>query len=170
MNPWWQMLLAGQRAAQFEAFTGATAALVVPVSDRLMSDVVSRQLPDAIRELDIEAQSGNQLTVVLRLRKPAWLPRLTIKLAIDRQPRLPDAPVLILRLLSHGALAALAGPAAKFLTVVPPWIEIDGDLVRVDLAALLREYEAADALAYIRRLNVTTQDGSLVLAVDARVP
>jgi len=53
---------------------------------------------------------------------------------------------------------------------VPPWIEIDGDLVRVDLAALLREYEAADALAYIRRLNVTTQDGSLVLAVDARVP
>ena len=170
MNPWWQMLLAGQRAAQFEAFTGATAALVVPVSDRLMSDVVSRQLPDAIRELDIQAQSENRLTVALRLRKPAWLPRFNIKLGIDRQPRLPDAPILVLRLLSHGALAALAGPAAKFLTVVPPWIEIDGDLVRVDLAELLREYEAADALAYIRRLNVTTEEGSLVLAVDARIP
>jgi hypothetical protein len=170
MKTWWTTLLAEQRASQFDAFSGATASLVLPVSDRLISDLVSRQLPDAIRELDIEAQSGNQLTVALRLRKPAWLPRLTIKLAIDRQPRLPDAPVLVLRLLSHGPLAALAGPAAKFLTVVPPWIEIDGDLVRVDLAELLREYEAADALAYIRRLNVTTQEGSMVLTVDARIP
>src|SRR4029077_36865 len=145
MKPWWPMLLAAQRAAKFHAFSGATAALVVPVSDRLISDVVSRQLRDATGELDIEAQWGDRLTVALRLRKPAWLPRLNIKLAIDRQPRLPDAPVLILRLISHGRLAALAGPAAKFLSGVPPWIEIDGDLVRVDLAELLREYEAADA-------------------------
>jgi hypothetical protein len=170
MKTWWNALLAEQRASKFDAFSGATASLVVPVSDRLISDIVSRQLPDSIRELDIEAQSENQLTVALRLRKPAWFPRLDIKLAIDRQPRLPNDPVLVLRLLKHGALAALAGPAAKFLTVVPPWLEIDGDLLRVDLAELLRKYDAAEALAYIRRLNVTTREGSIVLAVDARIP
>jgi hypothetical protein len=170
MKPWWIMLLAEQRAAKFDAFSGATASLVVPVSDRLIANVALRQLPDSIRELDIEAQSGNQLTVALRLRKPAWFPRLNIKLAIDRQPRLPDEPVLVLRLLSHGALAGLAGPAAKFLNVVPSWVEIDGDLLRVDLAELLREYGAADALAYVRRLNVTTRQGSMVLAVDAQIP
>jgi hypothetical protein len=170
MKPWWITLVDEQRAAQFDAISGATASLVVPVSDRLISDVLSRQLPDSIRELDIEAQSGNQLTVALRLRNPAWFPRLNIKLAIDRQPRLPDAPVLVLRLLSHGALAAFAGPVAKFLTNVPSWIAIDGDLLRIDLAALLREYDAADALAYLRQLNVTTRNGAIVLAVDAVIP
>ena len=164
------VLLAAQRAAKFDAFSGATAALVVPVSDRLISDVVSRQLPDAIRELDIEAQSGNQLTVALRLRKPAWLPRLTIKLAIDRQPRLPEAPVLVLRLLSHGALAALAGPAAKFLTVRAA---MDRDRRRSWSVSISRSScgntKPPMLSAYIRRLNVTTREGSIVLTVDAGI-
>src|SRR5262245_47930723 len=147
MKPWWITLIGEQRAAQFEAISGATASLVLPVSDKLLSDVLSRQLSGKLRELDIEAQSKNELTVALRLRNPAWLPRFNVKLAIDKQPRLPDAPVLVLRLLSHGALLAFAGPAAKFLAVVPPWLEIDGDLLRVDVAQLLREYDAADALA-----------------------
>jgi hypothetical protein len=170
MKPWWITLVGEQRAAQFEAISGATASLVVPVSDRLISDVLLHQLQGSIRELDIEAQSGNRLTVALRLRKPAWFPRLNIKLAIERQPRLPDAPMLVLRLLSHGALAAFAGPAAKFLTLTPPWIEIVGDLLRVDLAELLHQYDAADALAYLRKLNVTTRQGAIVLAVDAEIP
>jgi hypothetical protein len=170
MKPWWIMLLAAQRSVKFDAFSGATASLVVPVSDRLISDVVSRQLADSIREFDIEAKSGNQLAVALRLRNPAWFPRLSIAVGIDRQPRLPDEPVLVLRLLSHGALAALAGPAARFLAVVPSWMAIDGDLVRVDLAELLHQYDAADALTYIRRLNVTTREGSIVVAVDAQIP
>jgi hypothetical protein len=170
MQPWWITLVGRQRAAQFEAISGTTASLVVPVSDRLISDVLFHQLSGSIRELDIEAQSENRLTVALRLQRPAWLPLLNIKLVIDQQPRLPDAPVLVLRLLSPGPLAALAGPAAKFLTAVPSWLAIDGDLLRVDLAELLREYDAADALVYIRRLNMTTRKGAIVLAVDAEIP
>lgn len=170
MEPWWLTLLAEQRAARFEAFSGATASIVVPISDVLITDIVSRQLPTLIRELELSALAGNELHVAVRLRNPAWFPRINLKLAIDRQPQLPDAPILVLRLLTYGTLASLAGPVTKFLNALPSWIRLDGDRLRVDLAELLRAQDAADALTYFRHLNVTTKDGAIVVAVDAQIP
>ena len=163
-------LLLEQRAAKFDALSGATASLVLPISDALITDVVGRQLSASARELEIRAMSGNQLSVSGRLHKPSWFPRINVELRIERQPHFPDAPVLVLRLLSHGALAAFAGPAARFLSALPPWFEMDGDLLRVDLAELLRQYDAGDALLYIRRAEVTTLKGAIVVAIDAKIP
>ena len=168
MKPWWMTLLLEQRAAKFDAISGATASLLVPISDTLITDVVRRQL-SAVREFEIRAESGNQLSVSVRLRNPAWFPRINAKFRIERQPDLPDVPVLVIRLLSKG-LAALAGPAARFLRALPSWLQLEGDLLRVDLAELLRQYDAVDALSYIRRAEVTTREGSIVLAIDAVVP
>jgi hypothetical protein len=169
MKPWWMTLLLEQRAAQFDAFSGATASLMVPVSDRWISDIVGRSLSASVRELEIRALADNQLSVGVRLRTPAWFPRINAKLRIERQPDLPDAPVLVVRLLSQGALAVLAGPAARFFSALPSWLQWDGDLLRVDLAELLRQYDANDVLSYVRRAEVTTREGSIVLAIDAMV-
>lgn len=68
MKPWWMTLLLEQRAAQFDAFSGATASLIVPVSDRLISDLVGRSLSASVRELEIRAMADNQLSVGVRLR------------------------------------------------------------------------------------------------------
>ena len=170
MKRWWNALLEQQREADFEALSGATGSLVVPISDRLITDIAAHYLPPSIREMEIRAATGNQLTVVLRLRKPAWLPRITVKLKIDGQPRFPDQPVLTLRLVSHATVAALAGPAVRFLSAFPSWLELDGEMLRVDIAALLRQSGAEDALAYIRRVEVTTRKGSIVAALDVKVP
>jgi len=43
-------------------------------------------------------------------------------------------------------------------------------MLRVDIAALLRQSGAEDALAYIRRVEVTTRKGSIVAALDVKVP
>jgi hypothetical protein len=163
-------LLLEQRAEQFDAFSGATGSFVLPISDALITDVVARQLSTSARELEIRAMSGNQLSVSGRLRKPSWLPRINAELRIERQPHFPDAPVLVLRVRWHGALAAFAGSAARFLRALPPWFEMDGDLLRVDLAELLRQHDAGDALRYVRRAEVTTRKGAIVLVIDAKIP
>ena len=111
----------------------------------------------------------NQLSVAVSLRKPAWFPRITIKFGIERQPHLPDEPVLVIRLLSYGSLAAFAGPAARLFSGFPPWVQMAGETLRLDLAELLQQYDAVDALSYVERLEITTRKGSVVLAIDARV-
>src|SRR5437762_13060039 len=170
MKPWWMTMLLEQRTSKFDAISGATASFVIPISDTLITDVVARQLPASVRELEIRGLSGNQLSVGVRLRNPAWFPRINAKLHIERQPLLPDEPVLVVRLVSHGALAAFAGPAARFLSALPSWLQMDGDLLRLDIASLWRELDADDALFYLRRAEVTTREGSIVLAIDAMIP
>ena len=170
MDATWMTLLLEERAAKFADLGGAVASVTVPISDRLISAVAATRLPPSVRELEIRAEAGNVLLVSVRLRSPAWLPRIKLKLGIERQPDLPRSPVLVVRLLSQGALAALAGPATRFLDVLPPWIHMDGDLLSLDLARLLREYDAIDLLSYVQRLDITTRKGSLVVAIDAHVP
>jgi hypothetical protein len=170
MDASWMRLIVEQRAAKFAELAGASASVTVPLSDRLINTVVATRLPSSIRELDIRAQAGNLLLVSVRLRSPAWLPRINLKLRIERQPDLPQSPVLVLRLLSHGVFSTLAGSAAKFLNVLPPWLRMDGDVLLLDLHRLLLHYNASDVLSYLQRLEITTRDGSIVVAIDAHVP
>ena len=168
MKSWWKLLLEEQRAAKFADIGGLKASLTLPISDRLIAAVIAPRLPRSVRDLEIRAKAGNHVVVAVGLR-PAWLPRSQVQLRIERQPDLPHAPVLVLRLVSHGVLAALAGPAARLFGVVPPWLRMDGDIVSLDVAELLRQYDASDVLMYLRRLEVTTREGAIVVAIDLQV-
>lgn len=170
MKPWWLSLLEEQRAKAFADFGGAAASVTVPVSDRLLAAVVARGLSGSVRDLEIRAKAGNLLFVTVRARSPAWLPTINAQLRIERQPDLPASPTLVVRLLSHGTLAALAGPVARALTALPSWLRMDGELLSVDLGQLLQHYDAIEALSYLRRLEITTQEGFVVLAIEALVP
>ena len=170
VEPWWTVLLSEQQKKNFSDFRGANGSVTIPIPDRLLAAVLRARFADAVRELDIRARVGNVMEVGVRLRKPAWLPRISVQLHVERQPQLPDSPLLILKLVSHGALASLAGSAARFLDALPAGLRMEGDLVFVDVAALLRKYAGVDVVKYLTRVELTTRDGVVVVEINAAIP
>lgn len=171
MQPWWFVLLEEQQRSGYADLTGARASVRLPVSDRLLSRVLRERLPRSwpVRDLELRALSGNQIAIRVRLKKPAFLPALTITFAIERQPQLPESPVLILRLASTG-LSALAGPALSLLNALPTGFDRDGNRLLLNLGALAEAHGVADLLQLLTGLEVTTEPGRVILAVNAAVP
>jgi hypothetical protein len=131
---------------------------------------VQRLPPSApIRELEVRAHAGDQFTVRLRLAKPALLPSVQLRLAIEQQPDLPRSAILVLGVVSQG-LTGLAINALRFVDVLPPGVRFDGRRFLVDLETILNRYGAAQALAYVTDLSVTTSDGRFVVRARGAVP
>jgi hypothetical protein len=61
-----------------------------------------------------------------------------VTLLIERQPQLPESPLLVLRLASSG-LTVLARAASRFFDALPPGLRMENDLMLVDIAELLRQ-------------------------------
>ena len=64
-----------------------------------------------------------------------------MRLVIVEQPDLPASPVLVMRWSLEGGLgwlAKAASPALAVFQLLPPGIRIDGDLLGIDVAELLR--------------------------------
>jgi len=171
-DAWWAGLLREQQAAGFADLAGARASATIPVSDRLATKLIAARLPSsaAVRDIVLRARAGNTITVGLRLARPALLPRFEITVHIQQQPVLPESPTMVFRVGLPRALAALAGPALRIFDVLPPGVRMHDDLVTVDLPTLLQQYDAAGALDYLERLELTTVDGALLVRIDARLP
>ena len=172
MNPRLLDLLHEQQAGGFSDVAGAEASATIPLSDRLVTRLALEGMPPTapVRELELRALDGNRFTARVRLVKPAWLPTVTVTLQIERQPRFPDDPVLILRLAAPGGLMSLASGAMKFLNVLPPGIRMDGDLVFVNLATLAASRGAGEYLQFVRGLELMTDAGRFVVRVQGAIP
>ena len=170
-EPWWVTLLREQECGDFPDVAGAEAAATLPISDRLISRVIAQRLsPSApIREVEVRAHQGDQISVKMRLSKAAILPPVQIRLAIEQQPQLPAAPILVIGIVSQG-LASLAVNALKFVDVLPPGISFDGRRFVVDLRTLLDRYEAGWELAYLTDLTISTVDGRVVVRAGGALP
>jgi hypothetical protein len=171
MDQPWPDLLDELRATRFAAIAGAELAFTLPIAESLLTAVIRPRLPASIRRetFELHAEPGNIVRVVFRLVQPAFLPTITVRLRIERQPRLPDDPLIGLRLLSQG-FAAIAGSAARLFAALPPGIDISGDIVTVNVARQLEQVRAADLLHYVTGLEVGTLDQRLVLHVQATIP
>lgn len=171
MEPWWITLLREQQRDDFSDLAGAEAFATIPISDRLITRaIVQRLLPSSpIRELEVRAHAGDQFSVRVRLTKPAILPSVQLRLAIEQQPDLPKSPILVLGVVSQG-LAGLALNALKFVDVLPRGVRFEGRRFVVDLATILEQYGAARALTYVTDLSVTTVDGRFVVRARGAVP
>jgi hypothetical protein len=168
-EPWWAELWREQRAAGFRDLEGADGWVRLPVSDRLLADVLKR-LPGStlLSGVELIAEADNRFVVRVRVARLP-MPPLRLELEIARQPVLPALPVLVLRMRSRG-VAVLAAAVSRFGAALPPEVRLDGDLIRVDVAALLTRFGAADALDYLSHLEVTTEPGRVVIAARASVP
>lgn len=171
IEPFWPELLRELRASQFADLEGAEAAVVLPVSDDLITRLLRARMPSGapVRDLDVRSIGDNTLAVQFRLKQPTFLPPITIRLRIEVQPDLPGAPVIGLRVLSQG-VAALAGPAARLFPFLPPGVSLDGDRMTVRLDTLLRRFGAAEVLPYLSTLEIHAAPHRLIVTVRAALP
>jgi hypothetical protein len=164
-------LIAQQQRSGFADVKGTEGQAAIRVSDRLLNQIIATELKrsGAIREARVRSLAGDRFDVRVVLAKPSFLPPITIGVLIERQPSLPENPVLVLRLSGLGGLTRFAGPAAAFLNLLPPGIRMAGDRVLVDVAALLQQRGMGLVIQHVDDLKVTTEEGMVRVGFSARL-
>jgi hypothetical protein len=171
MDPRLAMLLTRLRATGFSDLRGATADLTLPISDRLLNEAIAEALPSSapVRDLQLTSLTGNKIGVRFKVAAASFLPALKLTLVIERQPELPGSPILVLKLEMGSGLQALAGSALRFLDKLPAGLRVEDDRIHVDLSMLLAERGLGELLEYAERIQVTTIEGAVVVAVRASI-
>jgi hypothetical protein len=158
------------RSDRFRDITGARVSATVPVSERLINQVIAGTLPRnlPVRQVSLHPEDGNRLSLRL-VPRAALIPALTIRLMIERQPEIPDSPVLVLRMVTLPALLGLAGAAFPLGQVLPPGVRLQGEVILVNLHELARDRGFEEIYSHLRQVRVSAEDGRLVLTLEAAV-
>lgn len=161
-------LLHHLQSTNFDELAGTRIHATIPIADTLLNAFIRDTMPPnlPVREVSISPGDGNRLSVRV-VPKAMFMPALTVKLEIEKQPEIPSAPVLVLRLATMPGLLGLAGAALP--QVLPPGVRMQGEVILVDLLAMARHHGFEDAFAHLRQLRVTTAPGRVLLTVDAGV-
>lgn len=169
-DPRLRRLVEQLRASQFADLAGARVSASIPVSERLLNDAVAALLPASapVRDVSVQPQAGNRLSVRARLKRSDFLPPFTLKLAIERQPELPDGP-LVLRLLTLPGLMSFFGSALSLNAMLPPGVTLDEDRLLVDVRALLQQRGFGDVIRFVETLRITSDQGRLLVDATLRV-
>jgi hypothetical protein len=172
VNPALRDLLQRQQRDGFPDLTGTEVGATIPVSERLINEVLSQMIPPGgrVREVRFTVAEGNQVTAEIRLSGPSFLPAIPLTFAIEDQPRLPERPTLGLRLQrSAGLVAMTASLLPGIADRLPAGITLDGDRLQIDLRRLLADRNAAGWLDYATDLRVNTRAGAVILDVRGRI-
>jgi hypothetical protein len=152
---------------------GAHVSGEIPLTDVLINRVIEQRLASSESPVSaVVIEPSDNDCVVARVRMRARLvPPLTIDLRITQQPQLPDAPVLVLRwsLVGLGPLARLASPVLGLFDLLPRGIRVEGDLIGIDLAEMLRARGYGEALQYLKRLDIATRAGHVIVRFQAAI-
>jgi hypothetical protein len=170
MDRWMDDLIGGLREGRAADVAGSRAALDVSLSEALLNRIIAERLPPGgpVRDLRLRLVADEAL-ITLRLERPRFLPPMTVKVTIERQPDLPGAPDLVLRLGLPAGLGMLAGIGANLFATLPPGVRLDGDRLTLDLARLLAEQDLGWTLRYARALVVTFEPGRVRVQGSAAV-
>ncbi len=145
----------------------------LPVTDAVLNMVIAERLRASetpVQKAELQVRANDELFARVQLRR-SFLPAVMIGARIEQQPDLPRSAVVGLRwwLPGMGALAAVAGPVLSFLKGGPPWLTVDGQHVRIDLARLLRDQGAEEVLAHLASLRLGTREGALLVRFELQV-
>jgi hypothetical protein len=164
-------LIAQQQRSGCADFIGTEGQGSIRVTDRMLNQVIAMEMTPgrAVRDLQVRAMAGDRLQARVVLARPSFMPALTIGIVVERQPALPDAPVLIAKLEGAGGLLRLAGAATAFFNVLPRGIRVEGDRVHVDVRALLEARGLAFVLPHLDELRVHTEEGAVRVLFRARL-
>ncbi len=153
---------------------GATVSTEIPIPDRVINRFIARALqqrPNApVSAVRIETSDGDRFVAHVSIRKLPMIPEISVAAEVERQPQLPESPVLWLRWsLPHlGPIARIAAPIVSNLKGLPPGIRIDGERAAIDVAELLRARGLGDVVALVTRLEVGTMAGRVVVRLELR--
>jgi hypothetical protein len=152
------------RASKFAEMKGAWLTASVPLPERLLNEVVATSVPPSapVRDLSVHPKADNRIAVRAKLAWLDFLPPLTLTLEIERQPQLPDAP-LVLRVLSLPGLMSLAGAALSKASSFPPGLRLEGDRLLIDVRVVLERNGLGEVLPYVEDLRFTTDEGVVVV-------
>jgi hypothetical protein len=169
MDPRLISILDRLRASGFAEVKGARASVSIPVSEAILNEVITAAMPPGgpLRDLHVRPQAGNRLAVRARASRLDFLPPMTISLQIEGQPRLPDTP-LVVRILSMPGLLSVAGSMLS-ANSLPPGIRLERERVLVDVRQLLEGKGFAEVVPLIERLQVSSEEGRLLIDVDLQV-
>jgi len=151
--------------------SGATVDADIPLTPALINRKIADYLTRANGKISaavVEPRGGDELVVHIRLKSPL-VPPIPLHLAIAGQPEWPASPVLVLRWSFTGGMGLLARAASPILAMfntLPPGIRVDGDLIGIDLAELLRSRRAGWLVPLMRRLRVHTSEAGVTLKVS----
>ena len=164
----WSDILMHLRASGFRDIAGTRAAGTVPVSENLLNEIVAASLPPAapVRSVSIHPETNGRFSVRIA-PKAALMPAFTLKLVIEDQPRLPDSAVLVVRMATLSGLFGLAGGVIGGM--LPPGVRLDGERILVDLRTIAAQHGLAHLLDHVAQLAITTDDGRLVLHIEAAI-
>lgn len=165
-----ERVLRRQLAEGFPDLRGADAAITVPVSERLLNEILAETIPRSVpvSELHVTPEPDDRFAVQFRVGSSPFIPLVKITFAIDRQPDLPAFPVIVLRMETPG-LMMLAGPVLRLLNALPAGMTVKDDRIHVDLRALAERHRLATYLDYLDELRVHTVTGALVLTLRCRI-
>jgi hypothetical protein len=163
-------VLVNLRDAKFRDLSGARVSASVPVSERLLNEIVRATMPRnlPVRDVFVHPEAGNRFSVRIS-PKAAFLPQLTLRLEIERQPQFPASPELVLRMATMGGLLGLAGAAFPIAGMLPPGVRLEGERIVVDLKALAHREGVVDLLGLVRELEITTEEGRVLIFADTSV-
>lgn len=170
-NPRIQSLVHELRRSNFAELHGARVTATIPIAERLINELIAVALPRSapVRDVLVHPLPGNRIAVRARLSRADFLPPITLTAEIERQPELPDAP-LVLRVLSLPGLLSIAAAATSFLATLPPGVRMDNQRVLVDLPLLLERHGFGEWVRYLEMVRITTEEGRLIADVALRVP
>jgi hypothetical protein len=163
-------ILMSLRDARFRDLAGARAGAFIPIPEGLLNAVVAATMPPnlPVRAVTVRPEAGNRFSVRIA-PKAGFLPQLTLRLEIEKQPQFPSAPTLVLRMATMGGLLGLAGAAFPIAQMLPPGVRLDGERIVVDLRELAHREGVVDLLDLVKDLQITTEPGVVLVQVDAGV-
>ena len=172
VDPRFERILTQQQSLGFPGLAGSTVNGTIRIADALLNTCIAASLPadGIVRTVTMRSHDGNRLDAKVTLSRPSFLPPLTVEFAIDRQPVLPADPVLALRVAGGaGSLLRLTSSFVRRSATLPPGVAIDGDSVLVDIRAALQHRGQAALLDFAQEIIVATEEGRLVVVVQAKV-
>jgi hypothetical protein len=158
------------RDSRFRDLSGTRLGATIPIAEDLLNQIIAATLPPnaPVRAVNLHPEDGDRLSVRIS-PKAALMPSITLKLAIEEQPRLPDSPVLVLRMATLSGLFGLASGAISGM--LPPGVTLQGERIHVDLGILAAQQPGAEEwLDLLTQIEVHAEAGRLVVLLNAALP
>lgn len=163
-NPRLLAILDHLRASRLADLKGSRVSVRLPISERLLNEVVAAVIPATapVRFVELHPAAGNRIAVRIKLTRPDFLPPITVTAEIAEQPAWPDGP-LVLRMLSLPGLISMAGAALPVASRLPPGVRLQDQRVLIDLPAIMEAQGLGEWVSFVESVTVQTEDGRLTL-------
>ena len=145
--------------SNFSELPGLQVNAIVPVPERLVNEFLETALEGNKNVESCRASIGGQNRVSLNLKSPLWPWPVNLKLKLFREVDFSGSPKVRAFLENN----VLLGRLGALLKVLPEGILLYKDQVSLDIGTFLQTPEQKRYLALIKSMEISTEEGKLVI-------